>query len=88
MKEKDALPADILLIASSTENGSGGCTCFIETSNIDGETNLKLRESVEMRKVQVVKSSNGTGVVDEQQVEKALQSQFRVQCGLRSRTNL
>ena len=30
-----------------------------------------------MRKVQVVKSSNGTGVVEEQQVEKVLQSQFR-----------
>lgn len=35
-------PADLILVASSAEEG----TCFVETSNIDGETNLKTRERV------------------------------------------
>jgi phospholipid-translocating ATPase len=31
------LPADIVLIKTSDKNGE----CFIETKNLDGETNLK-----------------------------------------------
>jgi magnesium-transporting ATPase (P-type) len=41
VKNREMVPADMLLIASSSENGSG----YIETSSIDGETNLKLRTS-------------------------------------------
>lgn len=35
------IPADLLLISTSKENGQ----CFLETSNLDGETNLKLRSA-------------------------------------------
>ena len=35
--EKENFPADIILLASSIEDGS----CFIETSSLDGEKNLK-----------------------------------------------
>ncbi len=39
IKNREMVPADIILLASSGENG----VAYIETSPIDGETNLKLR---------------------------------------------
>ena len=39
MRNREMVPADVVLLASSNENGS----VYIETSSIDGETNLKLR---------------------------------------------
>ena len=39
----DVIPADVLLLHSSDVDGR----CFIETSNIDGETNLKQRTVVQ-----------------------------------------
>jgi magnesium-transporting ATPase (P-type) len=41
VRNREMVPADMILIASSAENGSS----YIETSSIDGETNLKLRTS-------------------------------------------
>ncbi|XP_039630996.1 probable phospholipid-transporting ATPase VB isoform X2 [Polypterus senegalus] len=38
----EIIPADILLLHSSDQNG----ICYIETANLDGETNLKQREVV------------------------------------------
>lgn len=46
VKNREMVPADMVLIASSSENGSG----YIETSSIDGETNLKLRTSPHLPK--------------------------------------
>ena len=41
--EKDSeIPADLLIIKSSNENGF----CYLKTSNLDGETNLKPREAI------------------------------------------
>lgn len=39
LHSNDALPADILLIASSNEDG----VAYVETKNLDGETNLKVK---------------------------------------------
>jgi magnesium-transporting ATPase (P-type) len=41
VRNREMVPADMVLVASSVENGSS----YIETSSIDGETNLKLRTS-------------------------------------------
>jgi magnesium-transporting ATPase (P-type) len=41
VKNREAIPADTIILASSGDNGSA----YIETSSIDGETNLKLRTS-------------------------------------------
>ncbi|KAK1360280.1 hypothetical protein POM88_044754 [Heracleum sosnowskyi] len=43
--EKDQFfPADLLLLSSSYEDG----ICYVETMNLDGETNLKIKRSLEI----------------------------------------
>ena len=42
VRNQEFFPADVVLLTSSSKGGS----CYIETSNIDGETNLKIRSSV------------------------------------------
>jgi len=46
VKNRELVPADMVLLASSNDHGSA----FIETSSIDGETNLKLRNSPRLPK--------------------------------------
>lgn len=46
IRNREMVPADIILLASSSDNGSA----YIETSSIDGETNLKLRTSPHLPK--------------------------------------
>ncbi|MCQ2817766.1 MAG: phospholipid-translocating P-type ATPase [archaeon] len=50
VKKDETLPADILVIKSSNENGF----CFLETSNLDGETALKPREALNATQTQIV----------------------------------
>lgn len=38
----DEVPADVAIISSSNEDG----ICYVETKNLDGETNLKIREAL------------------------------------------
>ncbi|CCK71241.1 aminophospholipid-translocating P4-type ATPase DNF1 KNAG_0G01830 [Huiozyma naganishii CBS 8797] len=38
----DEIPADVILLASSDNDGA----CYLETKNLDGETNLKVRQSL------------------------------------------
>ncbi|KAJ2156228.1 hypothetical protein GGF46_005333 [Coemansia sp. RSA 552] len=42
LRTGDPTPADILLLASSADDGG----CYVETKNLDGETNLKPRASL------------------------------------------
>lgn len=39
---KEFFPADLVLISSSEDDGQ----CYIETSQLDGETNLKIRQAI------------------------------------------
>ncbi|XVF84838.1 hypothetical protein PTKIN_Ptkin17bG0071800 [Pterospermum kingtungense] len=43
VKQDGSFPADILLLASTNADG----VCYIETANLDGETNLKIRKALE-----------------------------------------
>eukprot|EP01012_Entosiphon_sulcatum_P005957 TRINITY_DN12775_c0_g2_i1.p1 TRINITY_DN12775_c0_g2~~TRINITY_DN12775_c0_g2_i1.p1 ORF type:complete len:1309 (-),score=248.66 TRINITY_DN12775_c0_g2_i1:349-4275(-) len=44
LKDDDAVPADVIVLATSDTNAG---LCYIDTAQLDGETNLKNRESVE-----------------------------------------
>ncbi|WOL18362.1 phospholipid-transporting ATPase 3-like [Canna indica] len=43
IKQDGFFPADLLFLASTNPDG----VCYIETSNLDGETNLKIRKALE-----------------------------------------
>jgi phospholipid-translocating ATPase len=42
LKNNDRIPADIVIIASSEPDS----TCYVETKNLDGETNLKIKRGL------------------------------------------
>ena len=42
LKNNDAMPADILILSTSEKD----CLCFVESKNLDGETNLKIRHGL------------------------------------------
>ncbi len=41
----EVIPADVLFIRSAESDG----ICYVETSNLDGESNLKLRRAVQSK---------------------------------------
>ncbi|XP_057417107.1 phospholipid-transporting ATPase 3-like isoform X2 [Lotus japonicus] len=43
VKQDEFFPADLLFLASTNVDG----VCYIETTNLDGETNLKIRKALE-----------------------------------------
>jgi magnesium-transporting ATPase (P-type) len=42
VKDKEYFPADLVLLSSSNPEG----ICYIETMNLDGETNLKMKKAL------------------------------------------
>ncbi|KAJ3445333.1 putative phospholipid-transporting atpase [Anaeramoeba flamelloides] len=42
VQENEFLPVDLLLLSSSNNNG----ICYIDTRNLDGETNLKIKQAI------------------------------------------
>ena len=42
MREREYFPADVVVLSSANPEG----VCYIETMNLDGETNLKLKKAL------------------------------------------
>jgi magnesium-transporting ATPase (P-type) len=64
IRNRDMVPADIILLASSSDHGSA----YIETSSIDGETNLKLRTSPHLPKdvLQIIRNESSANAISEE----------------------
>jgi phospholipid-transporting ATPase len=70
------IPSDLVLIATSSEDG----TAFIETANLDGETNLKLREAPTETQRALTTAQESSTVVTLNEAELS-QLKFKVSCG-------
>jgi phospholipid-transporting ATPase len=46
VKKDEALPADVLFLSAENDEG----TCYVETMNLDGETNLKIKKTLDATK--------------------------------------
>ncbi|GAA5832129.1 hypothetical protein JCM5353_008080 [Sporobolomyces roseus] len=57
LKENEQIPADVVVLATSDSDG----LCFVETKNLDGETNLKPRKSLKAT----------AGIANEEDIEHA-----------------
>ncbi len=66
VKNREMVPADMILLASSGDSGSA----YIETSSIDGETNLKLRTSPHLPKKILKHLRDGTPMDKIEEVEE------------------
>ena len=55
IRNREMIPADVIILASSSDNGNA----YIETSSIDGETNLKLRSSPHLPDTTTTQVING-----------------------------
>jgi len=68
VRDREEVPADLVVLASSEEEGR----CFTETSNLDGETNLKRRVALRSTSELIgLKEPGGRDVVLKQQLVKA-----------------
>ena len=74
VNNKEPFPADLILMSSSESTG----VCYIETSNLDGETNLKVRQCLNITATvagtvgDAVTVSNIKGSIDCEQPNKKL----------------
>jgi magnesium-transporting ATPase (P-type) len=72
ISKRESVPADVVILATSEEEG----VCFVETSNLDGETNLKRKVAVKSTSEAVGMRAVGAPPLDVAAVREAV-------CGLR-----
>lgn len=49
VRDEELFPADIMCLYSNLEES----VCYIKTTNLDGETNLKIRKPVDLKGMQL-----------------------------------
>ena len=64
VKEKEYFPADCVLISSSEKNYN----CYVETKNLDGETNLKFKKAIKQLVDAVKNTENSNEVINEKKL--------------------
>ena len=62
---EEEFPADLVPLASSSEGG-----CYVSTANLDGETNLKLKESASSTQRALVRGADNARPLLDQAVER------------------
>mmetsp|Transcript_42587 Transcript_42587/g.97679 ORF Transcript_42587/g.97679 Transcript_42587/m.97679 type:complete len:1123 (+) Transcript_42587:130-3498(+) len=72
VKKDEYIPADLVLLTSSDESGQ----VFIETANLDGETNLKTKQAAEAAMRAVCKGETSV----EKAIKSASQVSLEVEC--------
>ena len=60
IKKDELIPSDLLVIKSSHENGF----CYLQTSNLDGETTLKPREAISYSQKKILSNNNYSNEID------------------------
>ena len=65
VKKNEMIPADILIIKSSDENG----LCYLETTNLDGESALKPRQSIISYQKSIAMESDVSKIKDTLEVD-------------------
>ncbi len=70
LESNDVFPADLILLSSSEPDG----LCYIETSNLDGETNLKIKQAnpVTANFITPTSASNISGFLRSEQPNNSL----------------
>ena len=66
VKKDEFFPADLLFLSSETEEG----TCYVETMNLDGETNLKIKKAPDGKLLRVDVASQACMVLSEHECER------------------
>ena len=64
VREKEYFPADCVLISSSEKNYN----CYVETKNLDGETNLKFKKAIKQLVDAVKNTENSNEVINEKKL--------------------
>ena len=71
ISENESIPADCVVLYSSNPNG----ICYMQTTNIDGETNLKMRNSVSFIQEELEKCHS-----KEEKIQMVSDMELEVEC--------
>lgn len=75
VKKNEMIPADILVIKSSDDNG----LCYLQTTNLDGESALKARQAINSYQKYITDEQSLSGIIDTIEVDLPNNHIYRVE---------